>query len=166
MEEGLYIIVGAIISFISAWFLDYLKNKREDNVHIREKREAVYNEMICLIGDINTRVTPHDSIKNLKNIKNDIFSKYRTFMGDFLLFSSEEAKKEFFKFLKALNTIVYCAEDSSLREIRKQAYDDITLGIETIISTMRKEIGTLEKQKSKGFQCNLCSWIQSKFSAK
>lgn len=170
MEEGLCIltgtVVGAIISFISALILDRLKNKREDNVHIQEKREAVYNEMICLIGDINTRVTPHDSIKNLKNIKNDIFSKYRTFMGDFLLFSSEEAKKEFFKVFKALNTIEHCAEDSSLNEIRKQAYDDIMLRNEIIIDIMKKELGTLEKQKTKGFQCNLCSWIQSKFSAK
>lgn len=129
MEEGLCIltgtVVGAIISFISALILDRLKSKREYNVHIREKREVVYNEMICLIGDINTRVTPHDSIKNLKNIKNDILNKYRTFMGDFLLFSSEETKKEFFKVLKALNTIEYCAENSSLSKIRKQAYDDI-----------------------------------------
>ena len=172
MEEGLYIltgtVVGTIISFISALILDRLKNKREDNLYLRKKREQLYSKALDILSLMEDKIEPHTDQEVAKNIALEIKNEFAKLNSRFVLYASEEVKMAFSEF-RPIAGIIYnllVLEEGS--RLRYEQYSKLVFPEkkENLIKMMKKEIGTLEEPKSKGFQCNLCSWIQSKFSAK
>ena len=172
MEEGLCIltgtVVGAIISFISALILDRLKNKREDNLYLRKKREQLYLETLDIISLMQNKIEPHIDQEVAKNTAFEIKNEFVKLNSRFILYSSEEVKIAFAEFLPIAGIIYNLLVLDEETELRQKEYNKLVLPEkkEKLIKMMKKEIGTLEEQKSKGFQCNLYSWIRSKFSAK
>lgn len=57
MKEALLVLLGALISCGTTWFLDWLKFGRENDVYYRKKREETYLEMLEVIENVFTFVT-------------------------------------------------------------------------------------------------------------
>ena len=75
--------------------------------------------------------------------------------------------------LNILNQLKSLGDSKDLEEKREQLSHKLIFGKESmdLLNLIRKELGVHENKKNEKhfhtcFQCNLCSWIQSKFSAK
>lgn len=55
MKEVLFILLDALISCGTTWFLDWLKFGREEKVHVKRNREITYVELLGYITHINAR---------------------------------------------------------------------------------------------------------------
>lgn len=53
MKEAILIIIGALISCGTTFFLDWIKCNREEKLHYKRKREETYIEMQDYITDLN-----------------------------------------------------------------------------------------------------------------
>lgn len=172
MEEGLCIltgtVVGAIISFISALILDFLKNKREDNLYLRRKREQLYLETLDILSLMQDKIEPNIDQEVAKNTALEVKNEFSKLNSRFILYASEEVKIAFAEFRPIAGIIYNLLVLEEGNRLRYEQYSKLVFPPkkENLIKMMKEEIGTAEKQKVKGFQCNLCSWIQSKFSAK
>ena len=49
MKEAILIIIGALISCGTTFFLDWIKSKREERIRIRQKREDIYLRFYRLV---------------------------------------------------------------------------------------------------------------------
>ena len=69
MDNSLYIcigtiigtMIGSIISFLTTLFINHSKNKREDEIYIRTKREVVYKEVINIVYYIRKEAKFYDT---------------------------------------------------------------------------------------------------------
>ena len=176
MENSLFIcigtiigtMIGSIISFLTTLFINHSKNKREDNLYLRKKREQLYLETLDILSLMQDKIEPHIDQEVAKNTALEVKNEFSKLNSRFILYASEEVKIAFAEF-RPIAGIIYnllVLEEGS--RLRYEQYSKLVFPEkkENLIKMMKEEIGTAEKQKSKGFQCNLCSWIQSKFSAK
>lgn len=110
MEEGLCIltgtVVGAIISFISALFLDRLKTEREDNLYLRKKREQLYSKALDILSLMEDKIEPHTDQEVAKNIALEIKNEFAKLNSRFVLYASEEVKMAFSEF-RPIAGIIY-----------------------------------------------------------
>ena len=72
MKEVLLILLGALISCGTTWFLDLIKFNREEKLYFKRKREETYLEMQDFITDLNAH---WNELKN-KFLNNDLRLKY------------------------------------------------------------------------------------------
>lgn len=65
MKEFLLVLLGALISCGTTWFLDWLKFDREEKTYYRRKREETYLEMLENIDAVfNATISKHFQIEN------------------------------------------------------------------------------------------------------
>ena len=172
MESGWFtiigVILGAILSPIGTYFLLRFKRKQDEEIHIRRKREDLYLDAIDCLSVMQEKIKPHAGKAEAERIAKEIKRIVSKLHSRFALYASSEVRAKFAKFIPIAPIIYNLAEIPEASKLRQEQYEIIVLSnrISELIEVMKKEIGTLEEPKSKGIQCNLCSWIQSKFSAK
>lgn len=176
MENSLYIcigtiigtMIGSIISFLTTLFINHSKNRREDNLYLREKREHLYLEAIDCLYLMCKKIKPHVPKSEAEHIAKEIKEITSRLSSRFVLYASTEVRTKFVAFVPIADIIYNLADIPEAANLRQEQFNKIAASnkVAELIEMMKEEIGTSEKQKVKGFQCNLCSWIQSKFSAK
>lgn len=172
MESGWFtiigVVLGAILSPIGTYFVICFKRKQDEEIHIRRKREDLYLETIDCLSVMSQKIKPHVPKTEAERIAKEINEITSRLSSRFTLYASTEVWMKFAAFIPIARIIYNLADTPESANLRQEQFDKIAASnkVAELIEAMKKEIGTSEKQKVKGFQCNLCSWIQSKFSAK
>ena len=181
MDNSLYIcigtiigtMIGSIISFLTTLFINHSKNKREDEIYIRTKREVVYREVIDIVYYIHQEAKLYPTRNESLQFSEEIKKKLDEIHSDLLLYSSETVKNKLLEIVNIINQLKSLGDSKDLEEKCERLSYELIFGEGSmeLLNLIRKELGVHEnKKKRKHFQtciqCNLCSWIQSKFSAK
>ena len=114
------------------------------------------------------KIKPHVPKSEAEHIAKEIKEITSRLSSRFVLYASTEVRTKFAAFVPIADIIYNLADIPEAANLRQEQFNKIAASnkVAELIEMMKEEIGTSEKQKVKGFQCNLCSWIQSKFSAK
>lgn len=172
MESGWFtiigVVLGAILSPIGTYFVIRFNGEREEKIYIKRKREDLYLDTVNCLFVMSKKIKPHVEQAKAERIAKEIDEITSRLRSRFVLYASTEAWTKFAAFIPIADIIYSLADKPEEAKSRQKAYDKIAASndVTELIEMMKKEIGTLEEPKSKGFQCNLCSWIQNKFSAK
>ena len=94
------VIIGALISCGTTFFLDCIKSKREEKLHYKRKREETYIEMQDFITDLNAHW--NELKKNFLN--NDLRLKYNALRSKAHTYCKKEIVDYFYEIANDLMT--------------------------------------------------------------
>lgn len=100
MKEVLLILLGALISCGTTWFLDLIKFNREEKLYFKRKREETYLEMQDFITDLNAH---WNELKN-KFLNNDLRLKYNALRSKAHTYCKKEIVNYFYGIANDLMT--------------------------------------------------------------
>ena len=123
MEQAFYIFLGALLTAGFTFFLDVIKAKRDDKMHLREKREEAYFKVIHFY-DVLT-IDPIRKAKMPANI-DEMLHEQRAMVT---LYGSKKVRKLLFQldeqFSKSFNGLhpseaLYVAYNDIMKQINKE----------------------------------------------
>lgn len=100
MKEAILIIIGALISSGTTWFLDWIKCNREEKLYYKRKREETYIEMQDYITDLNAHWA---ELKN-KYLSNELRLKFNALRGKAHIYGKKEITDLFYDIASDLMT--------------------------------------------------------------
>lgn len=120
MKEFLLVLLGAIISCGTTWFLDFLRYRREEKIYYKRKKEETYIKMQKLITDFMGR---WNEVKQ-GHICKELRIKYNDIRPEAHIYANQSITDEFYNFvndlLKGVNKDGYNKRNDFLIEaIRK-----------------------------------------------
>lgn len=100
MKEFLLVLLGALISCGTTFFLDLIKCNREEKLYYKRKREETYIEMQDYITDLNAH---WNELKN-KFLNNDLRLKYNALRSKAHTYCKKEIVNYFYEIANDLMT--------------------------------------------------------------
>ena len=100
MKDILLVLIGAIISCGTTFFLDWIKCGREEKIYYQRKREETYIEMQDSITDLNAH---WNEVKN-KFLNNDLRLKYNALRSKSHTYCKKEIVDYFYEIASDLMT--------------------------------------------------------------
>lgn len=115
------VVIGAIITALFTWFLDYLRNVREQKIYIARKREETYLKAIDCLISMGTDLKWLLSGEHCNEIK----EKVNSTIPYIKLYASEKIKKKY---------------SSLQKELQNNPNEKTGPKIENLIKNIKKEL--------------------------
>ena len=174
MAQFLYVLLGGFLTIIGTYITDVVRTKKEEEIYVKRKREAVYLKAIELIYKMTHCLKVHATPKEAEEISLYIKKEREKFHYEFIVYASKDVRDLFLDIISVPDRILTLSgsDEYKINELRNTIYTTfVNRDSEIFLDLIRKEIGTYETYKSKKeamfyFRCNLCSWFKNKFSKK
>lgn len=132
---GTFTLIGIFIGWLLNLIQSYFQEKREQQIHLREKREDVYLKVL----DVLTR---HEKCYREKHVSIEEYEEYKKAYNDLqsymMLYASPKIYKEYYK---NCNEITECYVKIKKRTDRERMLGINADKIELFAYKMRKELG-------------------------
>ncbi len=92
MKEIILVLLGAIISCGTTWFLDFIKSNRDEKLHYKRKREETYLEMQDLLVDYFA----HWNEVKVGRINQDLRIRYNNLRSKAHIYAKKEITDAFY----------------------------------------------------------------------
>ncbi len=117
------VLVGSIITTLFTWFLDYLKNGREEKGYFRRRKEEVYVQALDLFMAI-----PIDSNWGQSDLSENVKKRMFGLCPMINFYASEKIKDKYFRILNEILSYQFDVE---------RLNEDINV----LVESMKKDIG-------------------------
>lgn len=140
---GAFTILGVVISWLLNFIQSHFQNKREQLIHLREKREDVYLRACdVLMRNDKCYRKQRVTLNEYEEFKN-LFNELQSLM---LIYASSDVYKEYYKLSKEIYTTY---EGLKSRKEREQVMYINADKIEEFANKIRKELGVKGSVSSK-----------------
>lgn len=96
MKEAILIIIGALISCGTTWFLDLIKFNREEKIYYKRKKEDVLLASINYVQNFVAKINIYKQNKYLPNTERE---KYNMLLVQIKMYAGKKLQEKFYKML-------------------------------------------------------------------
>lgn len=112
------VIIGAIISSITTFFLDWLKFNRDEKAYYKRKKEEAYIEMQDLIADYYAHI---DEMKKTNTINKELRIRYNNIRSKSHIYVDKKISE---KFYDVINSVI--GEVVGKEQFKQDEWDKLT----------------------------------------
>lgn len=132
---GVFTLLGLIIAWLLNFIQSYYQNKKEQKIHLREKREEVYLRVI----DVLTR---HEKCYREKSVTEEEYEEYKKAFNDLQSYMMVYAAPTIYKeYYKLCGDIMNSYVNIKRKKDREHISEANASKIEAFADKIRKELG-------------------------